>query len=105
MTLVKVSNVTPNNDAEKLIVESLQEIVNLPVAPVVLNTTDGLESKLIFPKTRTIKKQDGKKQGDGRRVSEQEARFLFVHKLEQDKNAQCLYAVEAPTKLSFNFLE
>jgi hypothetical protein len=91
---------------EDLIRESLQAIVKLPVEPVVpvtLNTTDGVGSKLIFPKTRTTQKQDGKKQDDGKRVSEQEARFLFVHKLEQDTNAQCLYSVEAPTKELYQF--
>jgi hypothetical protein len=81
---------------EDLIRESLQEIVNLPVEPVipdnkVIATNPG--SKLIFPITR-----DGET-----RISEQEARFLFVHKLEQDNNAQCLYSVEAPTKKLYRF--
>jgi hypothetical protein len=81
---------------EDLIVESLQEIVKLPVEPVipdnkVIATNPG--SKLIFPITRD----------DETRISEQEARFLFVHKLEQDNNAQCLYSVEAPTKKTYRF--
>ncbi|GAB6395463.1 MAG: hypothetical protein MdMp024_1775 [Bacteroidales bacterium] len=81
---------------EQLIRETLQEIVKLPVAPVapgnkVIATNPG--SKLIFPITGA----------SAQRVCEQEARFLFVHKLEQDTNAQCLYAVEAPTKQKYRF--
>ncbi|GAB6394029.1 MAG: hypothetical protein MdMp024_0341 [Bacteroidales bacterium] len=75
-------------NVEDLIVESLVNVVNLCCINQVTNTKP---SNLVFPVHSN----------GTRRVSEQEARFLFVQAVEQDK--QFLYSVEAPTKLSYFF--
>ena len=54
------------------------------------NETKEQDSRLIFPKYRTTEKK---------RISEEEARFLFVRELEnQKKNHRYYYSIETPTK-------
>jgi hypothetical protein len=55
-------------------------------------------SRLIFP--QYMKREKGKT-----RVSEQEARFLFVKQLEEDKECPFYYSIEAPTKEKYKFSE
>lgn len=71
------------NLIEELIFQSLKELIRMYYES---NT-----SKLIFPQTR----------GDRKRISEQEARFLFVKQLEKQKYYQ--YAVEVPTRQTYSF--
>ena len=58
-----------NNDTEKLILDSLIEVIGLNCINEKNNVT---KSKLVYPTTRN----------DIRRVSEQEARFIFVKNIE-----------------------
>ena len=73
---------------EKLILASLGDFMNLPC---INSDKDERGSKLVFPK-----KRDGK-----RRVSEQEARFLFLLHVEQ--NSDYFYSLETPTEEEYSF--
>jgi hypothetical protein len=59
------------------------------------------DSRLIFPQYREKDNADSTK-ANSTRVSEQEARFLFVKQLETDKDHH-YYSVEAPTKKKYKF--
>lgn len=81
---------------EDLIEKSLQELQKIGVENEISDKKQ--ESKLIFPKYCVGKHEQEK------RVSEQEARFLFVRELEDTNNKHCFYySVETPTKLSYKF--
>ncbi|GAB6394031.1 MAG: hypothetical protein MdMp024_0343 [Bacteroidales bacterium] len=81
-------NLQKMKNVEDLIVESLEDFIDLRC---INNVTNPMKNNLVFPENSN----------GTRRVSEQEARFLFVQAVEQDK--QFLYSVEAPTKLSYFF--
>ncbi len=68
---------------EDLIKSSLQELQKIGWE----NKYNEQESKLIFPK----------KGDETKRISEQEARFLFVRELEKLENKDFYYSIETPT--------
>ena len=72
-------------NAEELIKNSLQELQKIGWE----NESNSQDSKLIFPKYRNNKQ----------RISEEEARFLFVRELEKQDNFY--YSVETPTKEAY----
>lgn len=76
------------NDIEKLIRDSLKEVVELQCIKDVNKETT---NRLVYPQKRS----------DLTRVSEQESRFLFIKKIENDSNF--FYSVEAPTKEKYYF--
>ncbi len=76
------------NKVEELIIDSLIELLDLTC---ITDSKAGIESRLVFPI-----KRDGK-----RRVSEQEARFLFVQHIERGR--KFLYSIEAPTTKKYKF--
>ncbi|GAB6394027.1 MAG: hypothetical protein MdMp024_0339 [Bacteroidales bacterium] len=85
-------------NVEDLIVESLVNVADLCFIKdgrCINNVTNPMKNNLVFPEYC-----NGTNKGT-RRVSEQEARFLFVQAVEQDK--QFLYSVEAPTKEKYRF--
>ena len=77
---------------EEMILESLKEMVELPyIGSIGLNTN---QSKFVFPAMN----------GNGlprRRVSEQEARILFIKQFE--KYGDGFYSIEAPTFAKYTF--
>jgi len=73
---------------EEMIIKSLTELMGLTCED---NTKDA-RSNLIFPKYRN---------NGGKRVSEQEAKLLFVKQIEN--NGTFLYSVETPTEDSYSF--
>jgi len=73
---------------EALIIASLIELLDL----VCISDTIS-ENNLVFP----IKRDKT------RRISEQEARFLLVMQLEEQKQSRYQYAVEAPTMQTYSF--
>jgi len=73
-----------------LIKESLQELQKISSENKISDKNS--ESRLIFPKYRGGKDESK----DTKRISEQEARFLFVRVLENQKSFY--YSVETPTK-------
>jgi hypothetical protein len=76
------------NSIENLIIESLKDVIDL----VCVNEPNGeSKSNLVFPL-----KRDGKT-----RVSEQEAKFLFMQRVE--KVGEFLYSIEAPTSETYKF--
>ena len=76
---------------EELIINSLQELRKISWE----NEIKTQNSKLIFPKYCVGKHA---KNPDNKRISEQEARFLFVRELEKEENTDFYYSVETPTK-------
>ena len=76
-------------EVEQLIKKSLKELKDISWENS--NATVNQNSRLIFPQTRK----------DVKRISEQEARFLFVRELE--KQNDFYYSVETPTKQIYNF--
>jgi hypothetical protein len=76
-------------NVEVLIIKSFQELGTIG--------SPQSNSRLIFPQYWT----GGNPCSE--RVSEQEARFLFVKQLETDKNPQYYYSVEAPTKNKYDY--
>jgi hypothetical protein len=78
---------------EKLIRQSLEELLKIGNENVKdIKTQKG---RLIFPIY-----------GNGKnniRISEQEARFLFIRELEKDENPEYYYSVETPTTLKYQF--
>jgi len=89
---------------EKLIKNSLQKLQQIGWENK--NCNKNQESRLIFPKYRDRNNKDGKKQEDNKRISEQEARFLFVIELENAKDTHSFYySVETPTEFGYRFSE
>jgi hypothetical protein len=84
-----------NKNVEDLIIASLTELKTIGSESDATRTT----SNLIFPQYYVGKHQHTV------RISEQEARFLFVRQLETDKTHSFYYAVEAPTKKAYQFSE
>ncbi|MDR2971413.1 MAG: hypothetical protein LBU83_05740 [Bacteroidales bacterium] len=58
------------------------------------------KSKLIFPSYRIEEKVNEVKH---KRISEQEARFLFVREMEKPENEGFYYSVETPTQFKYTF--
>jgi len=92
---------TRNTDSEKveerfeeLIEDSLLELSRIGEEE---GATGNVASRLVFPKYRD--RENGEK--GGRRISEQELRFLLVRKLEEAK--MCHYSVETPTRDKYCF--
>ena len=84
---------------EKLIKKSLQELQRIGFENGITNGNQ--ESRLIFPKYCV---GEHAKEGKNNRISEQEARFLFIRELENKKNEHCFYySIETPTKLPYRF--
>lgn len=79
-----------NKTIEKIIEESLEELCKLKWESEKESMKEN-ESKLIFPKKTDTKK----------RISEQEARFLFVKHFEKDGDGY--YSVETPTMRKYRF--
>jgi hypothetical protein len=80
---------------EKIIVNSLIELKNISHENDVANKEQ--KSKLIFPKKRL---------NNLSRISEQEARFLFVRELEKKENKHSFYySIETPTYNIYKFSE
>ncbi|GHV48911.1 hypothetical protein FACS1894181_06040 [Bacteroidia bacterium] len=75
---------------EELIVKALEELLSIDSEGTCLQS----DSKLIYPQYR---KEEGEAK---RRVSEQEARFLFVKQLEGQTDYS--YSVETPTSLKYS---
>jgi len=75
------------NEVEQLITNSLQELQKIGCEEI---PNKEQKSKLIFPKYRNDKQR--------KRISEQEARFLFVRELEIQKDVDFYYSIETPTK-------
>jgi hypothetical protein len=81
---------------EDLIKASLEELILIGSENGgIANATKKLSSRIIFPQYFV-----GNHTGH-RRVSEQEARFLFTRELEKQKDFY--YSIEAPTKKAFRF--
>ena len=76
------------NDVEKLILDSLKEVIELKC---INDSNKTKTNKLVYPTKR----------GELKRVSEQESRFLFIKKIETESDF--LYSVEAPTKGKYYF--
>jgi tetratricopeptide (TPR) repeat protein len=83
---------TEQKQIEKLIINSLQELKNLTSESNSANKIQ--KSKLIFPKKRLP---------NSKRISEQEARFLFVRELEVNEINQFYYSIETPTENIYQF--
>lgn len=81
------------NDVEKLILDSLKEVIELKC---INETNNNTTNKLVYP-TKRAELGSGKL----RRVSEQESRFLFIKKIENE--SVFFYSVEAPTKEKYYF--
>ena len=79
--------------AEDLILKSLEKLQKIGNESE--KKGDEKEPKLIFPSY-----SNGEK-----RISEQEARFLFVRELENQKDEDFYYSVETPTILKYRFSE
>lgn len=77
-----------NNNLEELILDSLKEVIELRCIKDVNKETT---NRLVYPQKRS----------DLTRVSEQESRFLFIKKIENDSDF--FYSVEAPTKEKYYF--
>ena len=73
---------------EELILASLEDFMKLPC---IKSGKDERDNKLVFPKKRN----------DKRRVSEQEARFLFLLRIERDSDY--FYSLETPTEEEYSF--
>lgn len=73
---------------EGLIVATLKEVIDLQCITAATNKT---KSKLVYPVKRN----------ETTRISEQEARFLFVQNVE--KTSDYLYSIEAPTRKKYTF--
>ncbi len=82
-------------EVEKIIKKSLQELK--AIGNEVDKTQSTKISKLIYPKY-----QNGK-HFNTKRVSEQEARLLFVRELELENYMNIFYSIETPTKKSYKF--
>ncbi|MDO9155018.1 MAG: hypothetical protein Q7U47_15135 [Paludibacter sp.] len=80
---------------EDLIKKSLQELQ--VIGSEATKTQSNQKSKLIFPKYQCGKHQNEK------RVSEQEARLLFIRELELKNHMNIFYSIETPTKKSYKF--
>ena len=76
------------NDVEKLILDSLKEVIELKC---IIDANNETSNRLVYPQKR----------GDSTRVSEQESRFLFIKKIENESDF--FYSVEAPTKEKYYF--
>jgi hypothetical protein len=76
------------NDVEKLILDSLKEVIELKC---IIDANNETTNRLVYPQKR----------GDLKRVSEQESRFLFIKKIENESDF--FYSVEAPTKEKYYF--
>lgn len=77
---------------EKIIKASLDELAKITNEEKTEKT--GQKSKLIFPKYRS----------DKVRISEQEARLLFIRELEKEED-KFYYSIETPTSKMYNFSE
>lgn len=77
-----------NDDIEQLILDSLIEVIDLKF---INDSNTEITSKLVYPTMRN----------GVRRVSEQEARFVFVKNIEN--KTDFLYSIEAPTKEKYFF--
>lgn len=90
---IDISRIMKNvRTVEEMILESLKEIMDLPFIGSIGSNMN--QSKLVFPK------------GDGihvskKRVSEQEARLLFIKQFEKYGNG--FYSIEAPTLAKYKF--
>lgn len=73
---------------EELIVAALRDMIDLQCVTAVTNQT---RCKLVYPVKRD----------NTTRISEQEARFLFVQNVEQ--TSDYLYSIEAPTRKKYKF--
>jgi hypothetical protein len=80
---------------EELIKKSLQELQ--VIGSEATKTQSNQKSKLIFPKYQCGKHHDYE------RVSEQEARVLFIRELELYNQMNIFYSIETPTKKSYKF--
>jgi hypothetical protein len=79
---------------EEIIKASLEELLKIGSE---VTGAGKSTSKLIFPQYRKEEDKDAKQ-----RVSEQEARFLFVRELEKESN-EYYYSVETPTTKKYRF--
>jgi len=87
-------------NVEDLIKNSLQELQKISWENEISNKDQ--KSKLLFPKYR--EDEQGKCQGrEKKRISEQEARFLFIRELENAENTDFYYSVETPTQGKYTF--
>ncbi|MFC4691284.1 hypothetical protein ACFO5T_12670 [Dokdonia genika] len=78
---------------EKIIVDSLIELKNISHENSIANKNQ--KSNLIFPRARLNKAS---------RISEQEARFLFIRELEKKENKHSFYySIETPTCNIYQF--
>lgn len=77
---------------EEMIIESLKEIINLPYIGSIDSNMN--QSKLVFPKMDGI-------HVSRKRVSEQEARILFIKQFE--KYGDGFYSIESPTLAKYKF--
>ena len=82
---------------EKLITNSLTKLKEIYDDNERKYDDNKRKSKLIFP---LIGKKKEKQENGEKRISEQEARFLFVHKIENQGNYY--YSVETPTKEKYS---
>lgn len=85
------------NNLERLIKQSLIELQSIGSESE--GTGKEQKSKLIFPKYCV----GNQNHADKKRISEQEARFLFVRELELEKQTGFYYSIETPTKQSYKF--
>ena len=96
---------------EDLIIESLIELCDLS-CEYCRNEETEIKSKIIFPQKRKNRDEEKiknryckkKKNNDcNRRVSEQEAKVLFIKNMQEPKYEGFLYSVETPTKRKYSF--
>ena len=89
------------NKVEELIKSSLQKLPKIGWEKGISNEELG---KIIFP-SYSVEENEKVNEEKHKRVSEQEARFLFVSELEKSDNADFYYSVETPTIFKYRFSE
>jgi len=90
-------------NVENLIKDSLQKTQKISWEKGTPND-EQKKRKLIFPSYR-VEKNEKVDEEKHKRISEQEARFLFVRELEKPENADFYYSVETPTIFKYRFSE
>jgi len=88
-------------NVEDLIKNSLQKLQEIGWEKRTPND-EQKKRKLIFPSYR-VEKNEKADEEKHKRISEQEARFLFVRELEIAENTDFYYSVETPTKKTYKF--
>jgi len=90
-------------NVEDLIKNSLQKLQEIGWEKGTPNE-EQKQRKLIFPSYR-VEENENVNEEKHKRISEQEARFLFVRELEKEENTGFYYSIETPTIFKYRFSE